>query len=318
MFNMLCIQTRFKVGHRNVHQSFSFALPAAPGSRPAMMRVKLLHGATKYINSARTAPGLSASRRQPSGASRDGQLKCAHSAFSTCLSTTIKAEMPMIATATAGFSAVTGLVIAVVQIVAFKYFSGQSDDIVDPELEQLIARSPRLAGEPLPMPRIDNRFAKVEAHTTFSSSQDDPYRTNVKPPPAEFLKTKRDVGGITKRVLPVDGLRLERGKYVGHADKTWAWSFENVFDQEQCRELIEMANEKGFVTALVGNGWKYPEGDPRKFDELTYDPKSRDSYIAMFDCPELSEWLYDVLEPYLIDAPIPDGWHLDHLSLIHI
>ena len=54
----------------------------------------------------------------------------------------------------------------------------------------------------------------------------------------------------------------KKGEFIDHADTIWAWIFDNVFDQTQCRELINMANEKGFVTALVGKAGSDLEDDP--------------------------------------------------------
>merc|ERR1712178_185933 len=55
-------------------------------------------------------------------------------------------------------------------------------------------------------------------------------------------------------------------------------------------------------------------GDPRRTDEMEYDPERRNTYIAMLDCPELSAWLWKALESELTNAPVPDGWRIDHIN----
>lgn len=62
-----------------------------------------------------------------------------------------------------------------------------------------------------------------------------------------------------------------------------------VFDEEDCAEIIARVNEKGFTQALINIG----NGD--QMLEL----QARSGYRVIVDCPELSNWILEVLKPHL-------------------
>ena len=170
------------------------------------------------------------------------------------------------------------------------------------------ARSPYLADKSIPLAHFDPRFANIKKNTKVSMLKYDPYEMGVTPEPAEFLRTWRPADGIKKYALRIGGLGTEKDLHA------FAWYFDDVFSQQECREVINMANQKKFVPAFSNNQGNYDEVDPRKRDEMEYDPERLDAYISMFDCPELMRWVYAALEPYLKDAPVPEGWRVDHIN----
>mmetsp|Transcript_100036 Transcript_100036/g.188279 ORF Transcript_100036/g.188279 Transcript_100036/m.188279 type:complete len:456 (-) Transcript_100036:26-1393(-) len=181
-------------------------------------------------------------------------------------------------------------------------------------LEELVARSPYLCGKPAPVPVFKDGVADWKVAQKFSNKDDDPYKQWEKPALPEFLKTDPDRSRITMNVLPVDAYRHEKELYMGEKDKTFAWVFDGVLSEQQCIDLINMFNEKKYVPALTSNNWMYLAGDPRKFDEMEYDPARRDTYISIFDCEGLTDYLWKALEPELKNAPLPKGWRLDHIN----
>jgi hypothetical protein len=92
---------------------------------------------------------------------------------------------------------------------------------------------------------------------------------------------------VVKNDRLVQGLETEKDLYAGALDKSFCWEFDNVFTAQQCMELIQMANEKGFVPALANNRGRYPAGDPRKGDELEFDYVRRDLIMRCTTRPSL-------------------------------
>jgi len=152
--------------------------------------------------------------------------------------------------------------------------------------------------------------------TKVSMARDNPYMMEAKGfTPPEFLSSERGPTSIIKTALPIGGMENPRPPfYTGHEDKTFAWTFDNVLTEGQCRELIDMANKKGYVPAFTSNNKFYAEGDPRKTDEMEYDPKRRNAFISMFDFPEFTTYLFKALETHLKSAPLPTGWRIDHIN----
>jgi hypothetical protein len=178
-----------------------------------------------------------------------------------------------------------------------------------------------LCGKPIPTVRFHGDAGQWERYRKFSFKADNPYRMQEAPQAAPFLQDQissaswlQRQAAVVKRERPVQGLETEKDLYAGAKDSSFAWEFDHVFTGEQCLELIEMANRKGFVPALANNQRRYETGDPRKGDELEFDPERRDTCIAMYDSPELSKYIFQVLEPHLKNAPLPNGWQLDHVN----
>ena len=93
---------------------------------------------------------------------------------------------------------------------------------------------------------------------------------------------------------------------------TFAWEFDKVLTEEQCFQLIDSANRKDYVPALQGTSVRTTEKVGS--DTLVYNPEKRNVYTVMCDAPELCDWLFSVVEPYLKMAPVPDGWRIDHFN----
>jgi len=176
------------------------------------------------------------------------------------------------------------------------------------------ARAPPLNGKPVPLPELSERAIGWRHMQIISNKRDNPYQQKEAPRAAEFLSHAPDAGSVTKTELDIAKYASSRKEYEGHADKSFAWQFDNVFTESECASLIDMFNEKKLTPALTNNNWMYADGDPRKGDELEWDRKRRDTHIAMFDCPEISSWVWQKLEPFMKEVQLPPGWQLDHIN----
>lgn len=148
---------------------------------------------------------------------------------------------------------------------------------------------------------------------------DDPFRMKERPPLPSFVHTddpKDRHRHIVKRELNTKGLELERpmtpfeGPEIDRC--TFAWEFDNVLTEEQCLQLIEAANRKGYVPALQGQSFK--SKDRAGADALVFKPSFRSVYSVMYDAPEITEWLFKAMEPHLKSLPTPTGWQVYHLN----
>ena len=89
--------------------------------------------------------------------------------------------------------------------------------------------------------------------------------------------------------------KLQRGKtqweelVVPGGPGRFAGVVTGVFDEDDCAELIECINQKGFTPALLNIG----------HGRQMLDLKARDGHRAIVDSPELSGYLLEVLRPYL-------------------
>lgn len=189
---------------------------------------------------------------------------------------------------------------------------------VDGSVQEVAARCPRLDGQVLPLPVIHSSAQDWSVGQEFSMKDDDPFRTKEKPQLPALLKTDpaERHSHITRRDLPVLGLELEKEKspYQGEMikSKTFAWELDDVFTEEQCLQLIETSNVKGYAPALQGTSFKSKE--KAGGDILVYNPTFRSVYTVMYDAPELTAWIFSALEPHLKKVPVPDGWRMDHLN----
>ena len=186
-------------------------------------------------------------------------------------------------------------------------------------LEQIAVRCPKLGGWPLPTPMLHHSSIGWKNGQEFSMKFDDPFRMEVTPPVPAFIENENPSERhrhIVKQELPVQGLELEKPMSPYQGDmiftKTFCWVFDNVLTEEQCRELIQSSNQKGYVPALKGTSFKTKA--KAGGDTLVFDPSFRDVYTVMYDSPKVTEWLFAALEPHLKVLPVPDGWCIDHLN----
>eukprot|EP00435_Cladocopium_sp_Y103_P059122 s9_g21.t1 len=135
-----------------------------------------------------------------------------------------------------------------------------------------------LAGAPLQPPKLLQMGWKEGQ--VFSAS-DDPDRTELPWQGPSFLERKDP--------------KLQRGKtqweelvIPGGPDR-FAGVVTGVFDEDDCAELIECINHKGFTPALLNIG----------HGRQMLDLQARDGHRAIVDSPELSGYLLEVLRPYL-------------------
>eukprot|EP00729_Bicosta_minor_P013559 gene13559-20190_t len=85
--------------------------------------------------------------------------------------------------------------------------------------------------------------------------------------------------------LPV----LEAAGGVASSGGTWAKVVHRVLEEEHCAALIDSVNVKGFTPALLNIG----RGEQKLL------PSIRDGHRVIVDSPELSAWLFQVLQPYI-------------------
>jgi hypothetical protein len=129
------------------------------------------------------------------------------------------------------------------------------------------------------------------------SADDDPDRTRQPWEPPSFVHSKNP---ITQRErthvedLPLDHVpRNYRGSSLARVVR-------GVLDEDDCAELLACMNRKGFTPALVNTGG----GQQMLMADL------RDGHRVIVDSPELTTWLFKVLEPYL-PAKIGDSELID-------
>jgi len=147
-----------------------------------------------------------------------------------------------------------------------------------------------LAGEPLASPVL--REMDWRANQRFTV-EDDPDRTLEPWSPPSFLKLKDPVAQREKTVvedLPIHEL-VPRA-----ASTSFARVVRGVLDEEDCAELLANVNAKGFTPALLNIG-----GGMQQFA-----PYVRDGHRVIVDSPDLTNWLMEVLRPYLPEVLFGD------------
>lgn len=86
-------------------------------------------------------------------------------------------------------------------------------------------------------------------------------------------------------------------------NESFARVVRNVLDQNDCAALLAKVNKKGFTPALVNIGG----GMQQLMPEL------RDGHRIIVDSPEITDWLLEVLRPYLPEK-LPGGYRLVGLN----
>jgi hypothetical protein len=162
-----------------------------------------------------------------------------------------------------------------------------------------LANTLHLAGNPLEAPRLHPTGWK--ANQAFSAN-DDPDRTKLPWEPPSFVHSKDPCAQREKVVseeIDIGSLKL--------SGNTFARVLHRVLDEEDCAELISCVNRKGFTPALINVG-----GGSQMLR-----PDLRDGHRAIVDSPELSQWLMDVIRPYL-PAHAPHPWNNEKSDLVDL
>lgn len=152
----------------------------------------------------------------------------------------------------------------------------------------LIACMPQLAGAALPAPRF--HITGWEADQYFSAA-DDPDRTRMPWAIPSFLREKDP----SLQKPEIEELFVNKGSF--------ARVVRNVLSEEDCVSLIASVNAKGFTPALLNIG-----GGRQQLI-----PGARDGHRVIVDGPELTDWLFQVLRPFL-PRELEDGSRLVELN----
>jgi len=153
------------------------------------------------------------------------------------------------------------------------------------ESRRLAARMPALAGRPLPAPSFYRTGWQPNQRFTVG---DDPDRTRSLWAAPAFVREK-DPAAQSARMedLPVSSR---------NSALSFARVVRNVLSEEDCASLIASINAKGFSPALINTG-----GGSQQLI-----PGARDGHRVIVDSAELTEWLLQVLLPFL-PAELADG-----------
>jgi len=165
------------------------------------------------------------------------------------------------------------------------------------EAAATVARMPGLAGRSLEAPRFHSTDWRVNQRFT---AEDDPDRTRLPWRPPSFVRSRDPA----QQEAVVEELRLPGGApTLPGFQQSFARVVRNVLDEEHCAELIASVNAKGFTPALlnIGGGCQ----------QLV--PAARDGHRVIVDSPELAEWLFGVLRPFLPEE-LEDGSRLTELN----
>ncbi|CAJ1356324.1 unnamed protein product [Effrenium voratum] len=138
-----------------------------------------------------------------------------------------------------------------------------------------LAEGLSLAGRPLQPPNFVNTGWKVGQKFT---AEDDPDRTSLPWAAPSFISRKDPTSQKTwAEELPI-------------SSKTgFARLVHGALDEEDCAELVQCINQKGFTPALLNIG-----GGRQRLE-----PEARDGWRAIVDCEELGGWLLEALRPHL-------------------
>mmetsp|Transcript_27967 Transcript_27967/g.39293 ORF Transcript_27967/g.39293 Transcript_27967/m.39293 type:complete len:282 (+) Transcript_27967:93-938(+) len=114
---------------------------------------------------------------------------------------------------------------------------------------------------------------------------DDPDRMLESWTVPEFVRTKDPINQRKRTTVE----NIELPECLNDDPKVFARIVYNVIDEEDCATLIEAVNTKGFTPALLNIG--------AGRQQLV--PSVRDGHRVIVDSPELSTWLFHVLQPAL-------------------
>jgi hypothetical protein len=178
-----------------------------------------------------------------------------------------------------------------------KVTAGRHFSSVDPPTEtesaSLAARMPLLAGSQLPAPSFHRTGWQANQHF---SADDDPDRTRL-PWVAPWFVREKDPAEQMTQVEELAVLSRRDGRL------SFARVVRNVLSEEDCATLLASVNAKGFTPALLNMG-----GGNQKLI-----PGARDGHRIIVDSPELTNWLFQVLLPFL-PAELDDGSRIVELN----
>jgi len=138
------------------------------------------------------------------------------------------------------------------------------------------ARSmPPLAGTGLQPPRLHPVFWKKGHMFTVA---DDPDRMHMPWQPPSFIEAADPKEQATKTT--VQELTVKSG---------WARAVRGALTAQQCADLLQRMNAKGFTPALLNIGGGYQQ----------LRTEIRDGHRVLVDSPEIADWLLEVLRPYV-------------------
>jgi len=161
-----------------------------------------------------------------------------------------------------------------------------------PEVAAKLAEGmPTLAGAQLEAPIFfPTKWKKGQTFT----ERDDPDRTSLPWEGPSFMgevDPKARAGEVTVQDLAVD----RKGSF--------ARSLRGVMTEEECAQLLSCVNSKGYTPALLNIG----EGRQRLM------PYARDGHRIIVDSPEFTDWLTEVLRPFM-PATMSPGFRLESLN----
>lgn len=166
------------------------------------------------------------------------------------------------------------------------------------ETVSLSAQMPKLAGCALEAPSLHNTGWTL--HQRFTA-KDDPDRMRMPWTPPKFLRFRDPAAQHT--VVSELMLPHRQRHCAAQYKQSFARVLQNVLDEEDCAALIASVNKKGFTPALLNMGGGC--------QQLV--PGARDGHRVIVDSPQLTEWLFQVLRPYLPDE-LEDGSRLVELN----
>lgn len=139
-----------------------------------------------------------------------------------------------------------------------------------------------IAGCPLPCPH----FHPVDwVPGQHFEEADDPDRTRLPWSPPEFVTKKDPISQRAKTTVE----HIDFPGLANLADGSFARVVHGVFDADDCLELINAVNTKGFTPALLNTG-----GGTQRLDI-----GARNGHRVIADSPELTKWIFDVIQPAL-------------------
>lgn len=158
-----------------------------------------------------------------------------------------------------------------------------------------------LAGQPLQHPLFHPVDPSVWRNGQRFTAEDDPDRTLENWTAPDFVADLHTAAeqnlNTTVEYLPFP----DNCQYSGNT--SFARVIHNVLTEQQCAELIESVNNKGFTPALlnIGRG------------EQMLEPYVRNGHRVIVDSAPLSTWLFEVIKPHLPED-LPNGGELIELN----
>jgi len=136
---------------------------------------------------------------------------------------------------------------------------------------------------PLPLPCFHS--TEWVKNQTFAA-EDDPDRTQQPWEPPAFVRIDDPKKQHVK--MKVEEICFQNTPVL-HSSSSFARIVHGVLDADQCFELIQSVNNKGFTPALLNIG----------HGRQKVSPSTRDGHRVIVDSPELTIWLLEALRPHI-------------------